>query len=89
MDNDIVFEDPPPNGAGAEGVWSDLLAPLRERPGEWARVRGPLTISSAGSTAGNLKNGKYAGCPKGDYEAVSRQVDGKAYVWARYVGADQ
>jgi len=89
MDNDIVFEDPPPNGAGLEGIWALRLAPLRERPGEWARVAGPLTVSSAGSTARNLKKGDYSGCPKGDYEAVSRQVDGKAYVWARYVGADQ
>jgi hypothetical protein len=34
---EIVWQDPPPKASTS--VWAERLAPLRERPGEWARIR--------------------------------------------------
>lgn len=34
---EIVWQDPPPKTTTS--VWAERLAPLRERPGQWARIR--------------------------------------------------
>lgn len=34
---DITWQDPPPKTSTS--VWAARLAPLRERPGTWARIR--------------------------------------------------
>jgi len=86
MDDHIVFEDPPPNQAGQTGKIFEFLRPLREHPSEWARVKGPTKRNRASIWATQLKNGRCIGCPAGHYEAVTRQIDGEVYVWARYVG---
>lgn len=82
---EIVWEDPPAPKRGHNGMWVERLAPLVERPGEWARVKGPTSESNARATANNLKDRKIK-IPDGKWEVVARHVDGKGYVWARYLG---
>lgn len=81
---EIVWEDPGPSGKkrSPDGCWRDLLAPLRDRPGEWARVKtGGHTVRAEGS---NIKRGDYLGIEKGEFEAVTRQTD-QDHEWALYV----
>lgn len=86
---EIVFEQPPPQKRrrGAPGV-SERLLPLRERPGEWARVYGPAIPSNAYVWAARVRKGQhFPGIVAGDYETVAREGDdGEWFVWARYVG---
>jgi|GEM_PF-3163930 len=83
-----VFEDPPAatRGPGAKGRVNELVAPLRRRPGEWARVFGPATAKQATNWAQRLKLGRCYDVNEGEFEAIRRTVDGESFVWARYVG---
>lgn len=87
-DNEIVFEEPPVNWGRSSRHRSILreLQPLIERPGEWARVRGPIDKTPASNFARCLRKGQAAGISPGDFEATARSLNGTYYVWARYVG---
>lgn len=84
--NGVVWEDPPEEKAGT-GVWHERLAPLMARPGVWARIAERPQPSTARTVASNLRK-RMVRVPEGDWEFVSRQVDGTAYVYARYLGPD-
>ena len=82
---EIVFVEtlPPPKQSSNGGAWAGVAEKLRDRPGEWAFVG---RVSPSTST--QIKRGLLRGfAPAGDFEAVTRnQADGKADVYARYVG---
>lgn len=80
--SDFVWEEPQSHGRGFD--WVAHLAPLRERPGEWARVWGPDPKSTA--LAQYVKRGDAAGVTRGEYETKCRTIDGGLYMYARYVG---
>ena len=80
---EIVWGTPPKSRGGRTGgVWEKRLAPLANRPNEWARVY-TGTVSTARSTSGALRaNDKLVG-----YEFASRKItEDEGGVWARYVG---
>lgn len=86
--DEVVFMDPP--GRKFERSQQPKiiteLKPLRDRPGEWARVRHDLTQNAASVFAFNLAHGKFSGIAEGEYEAVSRSKNGRGDVFARYIG---
>ena len=86
--SDIEFGNPPkiPRPINTPKV-AARLAPLKERPGEWAKIYGPTkTPDQASSWAHALRTGRFVGIPRGEYESTSRFIDGQGWVWARYVG---
>jgi hypothetical protein len=92
---EIVFEDPPNIRWSIGRLHSSEprivheLAPLRERPGEWARVYGPLKDVAARNKAATIRRGGPVGIEPGEYEATARTLDDGSYVWVRYVGQGQ
>lgn len=82
---DIKWEDPPAQvRQGRPGKYLELLAELRKHPGRWARLD-----RASSSTASNFNSGKVAGIKPGEFEAVTRRVDGKVGIWVRYVGGTE
>jgi hypothetical protein len=83
--SDIVWEDPPPAMSGGHRlVWADRLAPLRERPGEWANLGEHNT-----SIAVRIRQGRAGSCAPGEFEATVRHADsgrGRGTIYVRYVG---
>lgn len=76
---DIEFgELPPSSGRGSGGPWiADAVATLKERPGEWAKVRSGVPTGTAGPSAGRLKD---KGC-----EVTTRKIGDNAIdIWARW-----
>lgn len=87
--SEIVWEDPPPhNRVSGHSIWLRRLTPLIEHPNRWARVAAFDSQSGAGSAAGHLKRGVLKS-PPGRWEFVSRGIDGKFYVYARYLGPEK
>lgn len=86
----VLWEDPPPPGRGSRNVahdWPAIVAALRVRPREWARVTTYPSDNSARVMADRLRQGAVAAArPAGSVQAVSRMVDGEYRVYARYVG---
>lgn len=78
---DIVWEDPPTKSR--YGAWAERLAPLRERPGEWAKFG-----KANSSTVTNINRGRLSGITAGDYEArgVDQQRNGECTLYVRYLG---
>jgi hypothetical protein len=77
----LVFrlEDPPAGHPGGRPstVVQPIVNQLREHPGQWARVAEFPAQRPAGSLASRL-------AIHPNIQAMSRQVDGKAVVWARW-----
>ncbi len=89
MADEIVWEAPATNGrqAGQKRIWEIRLAPLKERPCEWARVAKTERVSQAYSAAGNLRSGMMAGVEPSDWEFVSQgDGNGAGLVFARFIG---
>jgi 16S rRNA C967 or C1407 C5-methylase (RsmB/RsmF family) len=64
------------------GKWTEILAALRARPGQWARV---ATTSNTGM-ATLLRQGKLGDAQPGEFEAVARRDDLGSYdIYARYI----
>ena len=87
--NGIVWEEPR-NASADRTPWADRLAPLMERPGDWARVH-EMPDRSASATVGHLKKRRHI-IPPGRWEFTSRKTGPKsptAYVYARYLGPDE
>lgn len=82
----IVFEDPP---EVEHRAWRDRLAPLVERPGEWARVHMAFTQRSASESVYRLRT-RQATVPDapGSWEFRWARLDGDWWVYARYTADD-
>jgi hypothetical protein len=85
----ITWEEPPEDarrkGNGAD--WFEIAAELRSNPNRWALVR----EDAAPSAARQIKKGLVGGMVEGEFEArtvTSGQKNGRAKIYARYVGAD-
>lgn len=81
---EVLWEDPPPRARRAGG-WLEKLTPLIAAPGVWARVAERANPNAAAAIAHNLRR-RSVHLPEGEWEFVSRMVDGTAYVYARYLG---
>ncbi len=90
----IRWEAPPPahprseRPRGPKSALSPLADELRARPGEWAIVfEGAQQQGKASGMAAHIRLGQVqAFTPTGDFDAVTRTVDGLARVYARYIG---
>lgn len=89
MTSEPVWEAPPDvqGGPRAGTVWERRLAPLRNRPGQWARVTDTKNSHSAYSVVANLRLGRTQ-CPPGFEFKGGRHPDdpNRGAIWARYVG---
>lgn len=89
----IRWENPPPAknpGSGSGGPASRFTAladELRARPGEWGVVF--ETPKPPNGLATHIRMGQMR-CftPAGDFDAVTRRVDGITITYARYLGDD-
>ncbi|MER6575763.1 hypothetical protein [Nonomuraea sp. NPDC001023] len=91
MSFEIRFEDPPPatrRGAKARSFdYEQIAATLCARPGEWAFIGATATPTRAGGTAQRIRDGLVeALAAHGEFDAVSRTVDGEYRVYARFLG---
>lgn len=89
----IVWEDPGPDRrtlhVSRGSQWDDVLARLREHPGQWARIATYAQQGNAARLAYRIRRGEIASArPTGSFESTSRgRGDGDAFaVYARYVG---
>jgi len=95
-----VFEAPPTvtRSHDKDGKWEPILAPLRDYPGQWARVT-PEPTTKANATVNFLKSGNAKGVD-GNFDFVSRTTgetvtgdDGKeqslGHVYAIYLTDEQ
>lgn len=84
---EFIEGDPPPSKRGARtALYMDVVRDLKDKPGVWAIVKICPTMSIAGTMAHHIREGRYkAFRPLGRFESVSRVVDGKFIVYARYV----
>lgn len=71
---------PPAVKRGRQGIYDPLFAELKAMPGQWARWQ-ESTGAKASSCSQYLR--------KLGLESASRTIDGKIYVYARYVGGEQ
>lgn len=77
-----VWEDPPAHNGRRS--YSDVLGPLIQYPGEWARIGEYASPDSAYQAALNLRKRQYTvPHPDDSWEFVTRN----RCVWARYVGS--
>lgn len=84
---ELTWEQPPiiNRGRGAEPKYAPILATLKDRPGEWARLAVP-GVKDIAPLVTNINQGNLKGIEKGEYEATSRMVDGERLLYVRYVG---
>jgi hypothetical protein len=77
---EIVWQDPPPKTSTS--VWADRLAPLRERPGEWTRIREAQPAKISGLRQRLAKTAAL----KETFEFRTHKVsDSEAELYARFV----
>lgn len=78
----VEWVSEPPRRRRRGGKWTVILAALRERPGQWARV---ATSSNTGM-ATLLRQGKLGDAQPGEFEAVARVDELGAFdIYARYI----
>lgn len=88
----ITWEDPPPKvergGGGGRHDWEGIGRSLSRRPGRWAFVARATSSGAAYNLVGQIKRKTLFGLyvHSGQFEAVSRTVDGEYRVYARYLG---
>lgn len=86
---EILWEEPPPRASNTPGrttKWRKIAAELKANPGRWAVVDTKANQHLSAQSAYLINRGQLAGLSPGEFEAVSRLVDGEARVYARYVG---
>lgn len=92
MSSVLRWEEPPPSRF-PDRPWTtrrshleDLAEELRQRPSDWALVY-EGTPGRASGMATHIRLGQLR-CftPTGDFDAVTRKVDGVTRTYARYVG---
>jgi len=87
IDEGLIWEEPPPEEPRVRrGPWERLLAPLLERPGEWARVRELKNLNSAQATLCNLRAGKIR-LAAGRWSFRGSLTE--PYIWACYLGPEE
>jgi hypothetical protein len=91
-DKKAVFEPLPKANIGRRGSagYAFILAPLVERPNEWARVRVFEKRYQANNTVTQLRRAFYShpeGTKREEWEFAIREVDGKFRLYARYIKA--
>lgn len=75
----IVWKEPPPKTTRSK--WADLLAPLRERPGEWAMVRADTPAKVSGLRQRLVKTASV----RGQFELRAHKVsDELAELYVRF-----
>lgn len=80
------FEEPPAPFQRPRGDQATAAKALMERPGEWGIVAICCNSGSSASMARAVRKGvSKTWQPAGDFEALSRKVDGEYRVYARYV----
>lgn len=80
------WENPPAQTRGSASPDElEAAAQLKTQPQTWARILEFDTSTKAGAVAQLINNGTRAAFREG-YEAKSRTIDGKGYVYARFVG---
>jgi hypothetical protein len=89
----IRWEEPPPGRSNGGGKRESYLAPLadelRANPGRWALVHIGDSSGQATGMATHIARGQVlAFAPAGDFDAVSRRVDGRHRVYAVYLGEE-
>lgn len=85
--DELVWEEPPRVSRGqSRAAFLDIAEKLRANPGVWAMVAKFDRVGRAGSIAGHINRGRYEGITAGEFEAVSRSVEGEYRVYARFVG---
>lgn len=84
--SEFRFEEPPAAHQQPRGGQIEAAQKLRAKPGEWGMVTVCSTSGSSSSMARAIRVGtRTAWQPAGDFEAVSRKVDGEYRVYARYM----
>lgn len=84
MTEDIIWENPPERRTQPT-VWPQRLEPLKQKPGQWARIK-TGSPASMYSMAGNLRNGQVK-VPSGRWEFRSHKInENTGGLWARYLG---
>jgi hypothetical protein len=86
QDDALVWEDPPGAMSGTRTPRPEWADTLMARPGQWARVQEFDTPTLSGTAAGGIRHGRSWAKPKGTWDAVSRTIDGRCWLYARYVG---
>lgn len=85
--DEVSWEEPPRVTRGrSRAAFMEVADKLRANPGVWACIARYGKTGSAGSIAAHISKGRYDGIEPGEFEAVSRNVDGEFRVYARYVG---
>lgn len=84
----LRWENPPPRNPRGQPIhplpaskYEDLTAELRQRPGVWA-----LVFVGEKVRATRVADAVRLGRRGSDYEAVTRNVDGRTRAYARYIG---
>ena len=71
--------------APRQSVWEERLKPATLLPGKWLRVHEYDSPKTAGRAVQGLKTREFV-VPEGKWEFASRTVEGRGYVYARYLG---
>lgn len=89
--NELIFEDPPgrPGGPGKASPIAAWLDALRSHPGQWARFPEAGSKSTMGTKAHNIKRAVCYRVAVGEFDAKSRTIDDKTYLFACYLGSDR
>ncbi|MFI7114027.1 hypothetical protein ACIBK9_47455 [Nonomuraea sp. NPDC050227] len=90
-DFEIRFEDPPRStrrwAKALPFDYEQVAVTLCARPGEWAFIGATATPTRAGGVAQRIRDGVVeALAAHGEFDAVSRTVDGEYRVYARFLG---
>jgi hypothetical protein len=88
----IRWEDPPPRHRSVGRLdWSTVADELEGNPARWALVHEASIADPDVRTARGIASGINTATltafrPAGTYEAVSRMINNRCFVYARYVG---
>lgn len=90
MTTPVLFEELPASTrkpAGETLRHSDTAEILKVNQGQWARIQERAKRGDAASAAYQIRNGALAAFrPAGSFDARSRSIGGRFYVYACYVG---
>lgn len=84
--NGIEFTDPPQLGRNArQDFWAEVVAALRQRPGEWARIQTDVPRQAGYNRASDIRKGRLVAFADARYEArlvLTDEKKGDLYVRA-------
>ena len=90
-DNGIKWEDPP-WAASRRGIWTTLLTPVMERPGQWANMGSFSKATASLLRLSKSKRGHLEPPPgRWEFRQCHLPTDGprRATLFARYLGPDE